>query len=308
MSRISIKTTITNIFSTYKNNFFTFAPFGIFLGFIASLLMSAQTIINYLFSMQPQPLNAATYQQTNDHSTLSVIASNIKQQSVFLQNTHNILYTLISIVTMVGLYIIYYYAYFSFLKILLSIKNNPHPRFKTLFTYDNSIIKAIGASLANLMIFIGMIGVTFSMIGAFYFLLKKFFNIGSYSVSYQIMIPLIALLVLIIGIVGFYVTVRLFSASFIILEKNDSIKNALKNSWYLTKGSFFKISLIYSLVPLASVLIMLFTKTISGLILTSLATTSVFIVLYALISSITLNSFIPLVFTTTYQELLKNKE
>lgn len=308
MSRISVRNTLGDIFSTYSKNFFTLAPLGITLGIFAAFSQNFQTIINYYF-LNTQNIPAAdtiVQEAASTGSTIGNIAYQIKQQSVFLQNTHNVSYAFMSVITYFLLFVIYYYVYFSFFKILINLQKNQHPNLKTLFMYDRSIFKAIAAFLLIMFFIAGIAGLSIGMLSGVYFLLQSFFNIGSLAVSYKIMIPIIALLVCTIFIGIFYVLLRVNFIGLIILDKNMNIKDAFKTSWHLTKGSTFKISIIYSLNLFISLAIFLALITLFSMVFKLSFVSSIAFILYTLIGGISINLLIPLAFVKTYQKLLQN--
>ena len=305
MSRISVRNTLGDIFSTYSKNFFTLAPFGITLGLLGSLLQNFQKIINHYFlSAQDIPTaDTLVKEAATTNSIIGAIASQIKQQSVFLHNTHRLDYTFFSITAFIVLSVVYYYAYFSFFKMLINLQKNQHPSLKTLFTYDCSVFKAITTSLLSIVLIAGVAGLSIGLLSGVYFLLQSFFNISSLAVSYKIMIPIVVLLVSTVLMVIFYATLRFNFAIPLVLDKNIGIKDAFKKSWHLTKGSTFKISIIYSLAVLLFLVFALCLTTIFLMVFNFSVTSPIFIVLYALINGIITHSLMPLTFTKTYQKL-----
>ncbi|NBQ17330.1 hypothetical protein EBU24_03370 [bacterium] len=308
MSRLSVRNTIANIFSTYGKNFFILAPFGIIVAVVSFAAKHFQEIINayYLTSHTTPTVSTITQEATSTGSAIGNIVSQIKQKSVFFNNMHKLDYTFFSLITFIILVAISYYIYFSFLKILINLPNNQHPRLKNLFMYDCSIFRAFAASLVHILLIGATIGLITGTLGALYLLLKSFFNINSLIVSYKIMIPLLILLACSVMSTIFYIATRFSYAVPFVLDKNNTIKDAFINSWYLTQGLVFKISIVYALTLLLSLVTTLLITTFCIALLKISTTSPLLITLYALISGVISTPLIGLTLIKTYQETLKS--
>ncbi len=245
MSRLSIKSLLSYTFSTYFNNFTTLAPLAIVTGFFTFLFIHIPTVIGSYLLTPADLVNTAQTLTTSTTDPQSVITQvlAITKQSALLQHSSNILHTIVVVGLTIILAITYMLVYFSFLKVLLNFSKEKKPTICSLFKWDNSLVKALAGSLLYWTIICGILGLLFGLFASVYFVLNKLFALDSLIINYQIIIAFMIILIAFIISVTTYIGARFFTFIFIVLDQNSGIKEALKKSWYLTKGSIIKIIL-----------------------------------------------------------------
>jgi len=213
MKKLSIKAAVSNAFVTYKNNFLTLAPLGIFIG-----------IMEWAYAYLPGLLSPILFPV----SPTEQLINPLEQQSLFTlgQKLTSGIYTSSDITifaTQLGLSVIlaliYGLTYFTFLKHLIKSHNISNLSIPSLFAWDSSIVRVLTSNTCYLLAFVPPL----------------------LFVNQSIHPTLKIMLLFIFSLIGLFLMLRICLFSFFMLDKNIGFIEAVKQSWKATHSSFTKL-------------------------------------------------------------------
>ncbi len=226
MKKLLIKTAFMNALQEYKKNFFSLAPFGIFMGLITWITTSLPGIITNLLAHRFMQ-DSAGYSYQSQLWLLSVYNIISKYSSM-----PDILIPILGALFSIIFTIIYTFVYFAFLKNILN-GNIYGLSIISLFMWDKNIVKtSIAVSIGTAL-----------MASPFLLFLTPFF-LSTHRLLYTFLFSTTMILFIIFCI-------RLCFYSLFMLDKNIALTEALKQSWIATQGKVLKILLLTLLLGLS---------------------------------------------------------